>query len=483
MTKSRLFSTVALFALIAAAGFIALPAIAKDDAKDAPPAAAAPPAAMPVSVATVLQKDITSWSEFSGRLRAVEDVQVRPRVSGAIEEMHFKEGDIVKKGDKLFTIDLRPYQAALDQAEASLAAAKARADLSVSDYKRAKTLFTQKAYSQREYDEKNNGWKADVASVKAAEAAVELAKLNLEYAEVTSPIDGRVGRPDITVGNVVEAGAGAPVLTTVQSIDPIYADFDIDEQTYLKTRKALANGQTQDMPVYMALADETDFTREGKIVSFDNQLSGASGTMRVRASFPNPKGELTPGLFARIRLGNAEKTAATLINDAAVGTDQDRKFVYTVDDKGNVNYRPVQLGTTDSGLRIVETGLKPGENIVVNGLMRVHPGMQVQPMMVAMDTLKAPGVTDPAAAPDGKPAADTPAADTKPATDTGKPAEDKAGEDKPVDDKPSDAKPAEDKPADATPAEAKPAEAKPAETKPAEGPADAAPADKKTDTP
>jgi multidrug efflux system membrane fusion protein len=336
-----------------------------------------------------MQKEITRWSEFSGRLRAVEDVEVRPRVSGIIDEVHFKEGDTVKKGDPLFTIDMRPFKAALAQAEAQLASAQARGALAASTAERAEKLFKQKALSQREYDERTNGNKEALASIKAAEAALTLAQLNVEYAEVRAPITGRVGRPDITVGNTV--AAGMVVLTTIQSVDPVYADFDIDEQTYLRAMKTVRAGRAADMPVYMALADETEFRREGKIRSFDNQLSGDSGTMRVRAEFANTDGVLTPGLFARIRLGTADKTSAVLVNDSAVNTDQDRKYVYAVDDKGMVGYRPVQIGTLENGLRVIDSGLAAGEKIVVNGLQRVRPGMPVQPVIVSMETLKPEG--------------------------------------------------------------------------------------------
>lgn len=347
-------------------------------------------AAMPISVAGVLSREVTEWSEFSGRLRAAEDVQVRPQVGGTITEVHFKEGDIVQKDDRLFTLDLRPYKAAFDQALAAVDAAVARNELAVHEKNRSKSLLDEKALSQREYDERNNESKAAWASVKSAKAALEIAALNLEYAEVKAPITGRVGRADITVGNLVEAGPGAPVLTTIQSVDTVYADFDMDEHTYLRVVKSVhgAENKAQEMPVLMALADEQEFTRKGKIRSFDNQLSGDSGTMRVRAEFANPDGILTPGLFARIRLGGAEQYKAVLINDAAVGTDQNRKFVYVVDAEGKVNYRPVTLGALHDGLRTISDGLQPGENIIVNGLMRVHPGMTVQPMVVSMETLK-----------------------------------------------------------------------------------------------
>lgn len=360
-------------------------------AQAAAPDAGGAPQAMPVSVAASMGADITRWNEFSGRLSAVADVEVRPRVSGMVDEVHFREGDLVKKNDKLFTIDLRPFRAAYDRAAAALAAAEARVTLTGSDLGRAKKLLEERALSQREHDEKNNAHLEAVAAVKGAEAEVQLARLDLEYAEVRSPINGRAGRLDITVGNIVQAGQS--VLTTVQSVDPVYADFDIDEQTYLRVIKSMRGGDketsAENMKVFMALADETAFEREGRIRSFDNRLIADSGTLRVRAEFKNPDGILTPGLFARLRLGSAETHAAVLVNDAAIGTDQTRKFVYIVDGEGNIQYRPVTPGKlSPEGLRIIENGLQAGENIVVNGLQRVHPGMKVQPMMVSMETLK-----------------------------------------------------------------------------------------------
>ncbi len=379
-------------------------------AEAAIPEAGGMPQVMPVSVAAAVGADITRWNEFSGRLSAVEDVEVRPRVSGMVDEVHFREGDLVKKDDKLFSIDIRPFQAAYDRAAAALAAAEARVTLTGSELGRAKRLLEERALSQRELDEKNNAHLEAVAAVQGAEAEVQLAKLDLEYAEVRSPITGRVGRLDITVGNIVQAGQS--VLTTIQSVDPVYADFDIDEQTYLRVIKAMRGGDQEtsarNMKVFMALADETEFMREGSIRSFDNRLIADSGTLRVRAEFNNTDGILTPGLFARLRLGSAETQAAVLINDAAIGTDQTRKFVYVVDGEGNVQYRPISPGKLSAdGLRIIEGGLQAGENIIVNGLQRVHPGMKVQPMMVSMTTLKPEGAADgvPQAAPEGMPPA------------------------------------------------------------------------------
>jgi membrane fusion protein, multidrug efflux system len=336
--------------------------------------------AMPASVAEVVVRPITEWSEFSGRLRAVEDVAVRPRVSGVIESVNFKEGDMVEKGDKLITLDLRPYQAAYSQA-------KARADLMTMEASRGGRLFADKAIAKRELDEKN-------AAAKEAQAALELAALNLEYAEVLAPVSGRVGRIEITVGNMVDAGPGAPVLTTIQSLDPIYADFEIDEQTFLNNRTAENLGN---IPVHLALANEKEFMRQGKILSFDNQLGVNTGTLRVRASFANPSGELTPGLFARVRMGSAQQSEAVLVNEQAIGTDLNKKFVYAVKDDGSVEYRELTLGGTADGLRIVKSGLKPGDKIVIGRLIMMHPGAKIIPQPVPMDTLKAPQEAAPAA--------------------------------------------------------------------------------------
>ncbi len=415
MLKNIFVFTVscALGAYMVATGKLPLPGHDAPATTAAIAAGAEQPQAMPASVATTIGREIVEWSEFSGRLRAAEDVQIRPRVSGTIDAVHFKEGDLVKQGKTLFTIDVRPYKAVQQQMAAALKGAEARADLTRSDLERAEKLLAEKAVSQREFDEKKNAWREADAAVAAAKASLDLASLDLEYAEVRAPISGRVGRPDITVGNTVQAGQA--VLTTLQSVDPVFADFDMDERTYLRVLKSVrTDGKGGEMPVFLALADETEFTREGRIRSFDNQLSGDSGTLRVRAEFDNPDGLLTPGLFARIRLGSPEKTAAVLVNDKAIGTDQARRFVYALDAEGGVAYRPVTLGKlTQDGLRIVTSGLQAGEQIVVNGLMRIHPGMKVQPIPVSMETLegdKPAGEAAPAAEappmPDAPPAED-----------------------------------------------------------------------------
>lgn len=397
-TKTLHALTIAAFF---AAGYFANPALVLANA----PEEGGMPQAMPVSVATVSTQSLSEWHEFSGRLRAVEDVEVRPRVSGIVDAVHFTEGAIVEKDAQLFNLDLRPFEAALASARADVSAAQAQANLANSEIKRAKKLLGEKALSQREYDERANAARAAEAAVTSAKARETLAALDLEYAQVRAPIAGRVGRIEVTPGNTVQAGM--TVLTTMQSVSPIYVDFDIDEQTYLRLMKSVRiDNSVANMKVYMALADEVDFTREGRVQSFDNQLEGSSGTMRVRAVFENENGLLTPGLFARVRLGGAEKSETVVINDAAIGTDQSKRFVYTVDAQGMVNYRPVVLGDLTPFGRKIEGGLQAGENIVVNALWRTHPGMKVMPIMVSMETLQP--LAPPPGAPDAMPAQEQP---------------------------------------------------------------------------
>ena len=348
------------------------------------------PQAMPISVAVVNSVDITRYAEFSGRLRAVEDVEVRPRVSGFIDAVNFAEGDTVEKGKILFTIDRRPFQARYNTAVAAVVAAEASVKLAEREIKRARALLAEKALSQREFDERQSALDNARATLTGAQAQKDLYALDLEFAEVRAPITGRIGRPEITVGNTVRANED--IITTMQSINPVYLDFDIDEATYLGLMKSVRiDNSSANMPVAMALADENDFTRQGRIKSFDNQLLATSGTMRVRAEFDNTDGLLTPGLFARVRLGTPEKSQAIIINDSAINTDQSKRFVYVVGEDGTVQYREVKQGPMHPMGRIIESGLQSGEKIIVNGLLRARPGMKVTPMIVDMTTLKPAG--------------------------------------------------------------------------------------------
>jgi len=341
-----------------------------------------------VSVAEAIEREVQQWDEFTGRLEAVEAVEVRPRVTGYIESVNFTEGSIVKKGDLLFVIDPRPYRAELARAEAELARAIARAELAASDVERSEKLLDAKAVSREEYDQRINALRESQANVEAARAAVTAAKLDLEFTRVTSPIDGRVSRAVVTAGNLVTGGTTqATLLTTVVSIDPIYVTFEGDEQVYLKyselARRGARPGEAN--PVQIALANEQGFPHQGVVTFVDNQVDPRTGTIRVRAALENKDGYLTPGLFARVRLLGQRSYRAVLVDDRAVGTDQSQKFVYVVDDENKVSYRSVKLGRLNNGLRIIEEGLQPGENVIVNGLQRVRPGVTVAVEKVAMD--------------------------------------------------------------------------------------------------
>ena len=379
------------FASSRAAGAASLLALSVVLASGCAPQAAPAPQAPQVSVAEVLQRDLSDWDEFTGRTEAIESVEVRPRVSGYIERVAFAEGSIVRKGDLLFVIDPRPYRAELDKAEAELVRAQANAELARNEVARGDRLLSARAISREEYDQRVNAGRESDANVRAAQAAVETARLNLGYTRVTTPIDGRVSKAEVTLGNLVSGGtANATLLTSVVSVDPIYVAFEGDERVYLKYAslgqlRELQGANNVRNTVRVGLANETDFPHEGELVFLDNQLNPATGTIRARALLDNHDGRLTPGLFARVKLIGSEVVSAVVIDDRAVGTDQDQKFVYVVGKNNVVDYRAVKLGRVFEGLRIVEEGLEPGERIVVNGLQRVRPGVTIAPELVSMD--------------------------------------------------------------------------------------------------
>ncbi len=352
-----------------------------------PPEAPPPPA---VSVAPVLQREISEWDEFSGRLEAVDQVEIRPRVGGYIKRVTFTEGREVRKGEVLFEIDPREYQADLERAQAQLQQALTAADLARREVARAEKLVNVQAISREEFDSRTSALANNVAAVRAAEAAVETARLNLGWTAVRAPIAGRVSRAEVTEGNLVQSGPpDATLLTTVVALDSMYLYFDSDEQTYLRySDRAAAAGnrgwRDARLPVYLGLANETGFPHEGRLDFVDNRIDPASGTIRTRAIFSNRGREFTPGLFARVKLVGSQRAPALLVRDAAIGTDQDRKFVLVVGPGDTLAYRPVELGRLTEGLRIVRSGIKPGERVVVNGLMRVRPGIKVTPTAVAM---------------------------------------------------------------------------------------------------
>jgi multidrug efflux system membrane fusion protein len=347
-------------------------------------AAAAPAPGPEVDVATVVSQTITEWQSYSGRLEAVDKVDIRPLVPGKIVAVHFSDGAIVKKGDPLFTIDPKPYQAEAERAAAQVAAAEARAAYAASDAERADRLISGNAIARRDYDEKQNAAREANANLRAARAALDAARVSLSYSEVTAPVAGRVSRAELTVGNIVSSGANAPLLTTLVSVSPIYASFEVDEQTYLRYMRGNAGSATKTMPVSMGLADETDYSRNGSVVSVDNRMDAGSATIRVRARFDNADGALVPGLYARLKVGGGKAQPAVMVNDAAVGTDQAKNFVLVVDAQNKVQYREIKLGNLHEGLRVVSSGLAAGERIIVNGLQRAKPNDSVSAHIVPM---------------------------------------------------------------------------------------------------
>jgi multidrug efflux system membrane fusion protein len=346
-----------------------------------------PPAPPPpqVTVAAVLEREINEWDEFTGRMQAVETVEIRPRVSGQVQRVAFEEGKEVKKGDVLFVIDPRPYRAELARAAAELERTRTRAALATRDLERARFLIEKQAISQEEFDLRTSALEENQAAIRAAEAQVADAGLDVEWATVRSPIDGRVSRAEVTEGNLVESGPGeATLLTTVVSLDPMYVYFEGDEQTYLKYGQLARSGSrasSRDVenPIFLGLANEEGFPHEGYVDFVDNQLDPSTGTIRARAVFSNADRLFTPGLFARLKLVGSGRYTARLVRDSAIGTDQDKKFVLVLQPDSTVEYRRIEPGRVVEGLRIVTSGLEGGEKIVVNGLQRVRSGMKVDP--------------------------------------------------------------------------------------------------------
>jgi RND family efflux transporter MFP subunit len=367
-----------------------LAACARNEAAETPPA---PPA---IRASKVISKSISEYDEFTGRFEAVERVEVRPRVSGYVTAAQFQQGHEVKKGDILYVIDPRPYQATLKHAQAELARARTQLALAESEHTRAGKLVAERAISQEEFDARTSGNEQAAANLEAAKAAVESAALDLSFTEVRSPISGLVGRAEITAGNLVSAGQ--TLLTTVVSIDPIYVSFDGDEQVYLKNvglelRGELKSNRTGNNPLWVGLSDEQGHPHEGHMVFLDNELDPNTGTIHARGLFANKDRRFTPGMFARVKVIGSGQYDALLINDSAIGTDQSVKFVLKVGAENKVEYAPVKLGPLVDGLRVVREGLKADDVILVKGLQQVRPGMPVSPQLVAMGEQKRGGNT------------------------------------------------------------------------------------------
>ena len=379
-TRRRgLIAAATLAALVAlGAGGFALRSTGAES-KAAASAGSTAPQEIPVPVAVVEEHEVTTWDEFSGRLEAVERVDVRSRVAGAVKSVHFVEGALVKRDELLVTIDPDPYAAEVDRAQAQVVAAQARLSYTKSEHERAQRLWDESAIARRELDERVNAAQEADANLRAAQAALQSARLNLGYTQVRAPVAGRVGRLEVTVGNLVAAGPGAPVLTTLVSVNPMYASFDADEHVVLR---ALKEGK-QDIAVEAETVTNGGRQLRGRLQLIDNQVNTRSGTVRVRAVFDNRDGSLIPGQFVKLRMGRAKAERALLVSERAVGTDQDKRFVFVVGPDDKAIWRQVTLGGTANGQRIVTAGLEPGERIVVNGLQRVRPGALLAPQPAA----------------------------------------------------------------------------------------------------
>ena len=376
-----------------------------------PGPAGGPPGAPPVSVAPAVQRTVTDIEEFTGRLEAPRSVEVRPRIGGTIDKVHFRDGQPVAQGAMLFTIDPKPFQAELARAQSQLTAARSRAALATSDLARAKKLLDSKAVSAQEFDQLTSGAATSGADIAAAEAAVRVAQLNLGYTSVRAPMAGQLSRAIITEGNLVNDQS---VLTTLVATQTVYAYFDGSEQTFLRLRK----GDPGQRLVHMGLADEPGLPHEGKVDFIDNQLNPQTGSIRMRAVFDNPKGEFTPGLFTRIQLAGGAAYTAVLTPERAISTDQSKKLVFVIGEGNVAQPREVHLGTLIDGMRVVTSGLKAGDLVVVDGLQRVRPGAPVQPIKVETDERGMPIATPPAGGPPGAApaasAASAPASAAKP---------------------------------------------------------------------
>lgn len=379
-SNTSLPSSVAVIASLA----VVITAMVSDPAS----AQQAPGQPVAVSVAKVEARPAVVWDEFSGRLEAIEHVDIRSRVAGVVEKVHFREGALVKAGDPLLTIDRAPYATEVDRLEAQVAAAEARVVFAKSELGRARKLEGSPALSARDLDSRVNSYSEAVANVRASKAALEAARLQLGYTIVRAPVDGRVGDLRVTVGNLIGAGVGAPVLTTLVSVNPIYASFNADEAVVTRAMaslspEALANADVDKFRVQISTADNGGWV-DAHLQLIDNHVDAASGTVRLRAVVANPDGKLIAGQFARVRMARPSTGPVVAITERAIGTDQDRKFVLVVGSDNKASYRAVKLGAKAGRLRIIADGLKPDESIIVAGLQHVRPGSPVKPQRVTM---------------------------------------------------------------------------------------------------
>jgi RND family efflux transporter MFP subunit len=353
-----------------------------------------------VTVSKPEQKEVVNWNEFTGRTAAVKLVSVTPRVSGYIVNIPFKEGDVVHQGDLLFQIDPRPYQHACEQAVGQLHQAQANKQLQDATFARQQRLRDTGVIAKEDYDTAVSNKDQAAAQVISAQAALDSARLNLEFTHVTSPINGRVSRQLVNIGNLVQADSTQ--LTTIVSIDPIYAYFSMDELAALRYQRLvgqgkLAGSEEGKFPVYLQLQDETGFPHQGTIDFSDNSFDSSTGTLLVRGSFPNPDGFLTPGSFVRVRVASSPKYDALLVADRAIGSDQDQSFVYVVDSKNIARLRHITIGQLAEGLRVVKSGLQPDDEVVINGIIKVRPDSPVKPQLGSMEQFSSNDISMPLA--------------------------------------------------------------------------------------
>ncbi len=391
-TRAVALRTAVGAALLAALGLQLAGCSQSADAQGGPPPAPA------VSVAPAVERSVIDSEEFSGRLEAADYVELRPRVSGTIDKVHFTDGASVQKGQLLFTIDPRPFEAEAARAQSLLTSAKARADLAQSELARNKTLLDAQAISRQEFDQSTSGTRTSQADIQGAEAALRVARLNLDYTKVRAPIGGRASRANITVGNLVNEQS---VLTSIAGVSKVYAYFDGSEQTYLRLRSD--KGGERVPKVRMGLANEQGFPHLGTVDFIDNRLNPQTGAIRMRANFDNAKGQFTPGLAARLSMEGTSAYTAVMVPERAIGTDQTKKFVYVVGADGQAQFREIKPGALMEGMRVVQGNLKAGENVVVDGLQRIIPGVPVQPQVLKVDAKGMP-IFPPPPGPPGAPA-------------------------------------------------------------------------------
>jgi RND family efflux transporter MFP subunit len=359
------------------------------------PSEASPATPNSVTVSYPVQEYVTDYAEFTARIAAVDSVEIRAHVWGYLQKVNFKEGDLVRKGDILFELDPRPYQALLNQAKAKVAQDKAQLAFDEAEYQRSLQLYQRTAVTRSQLDKAAAARDVDIANIEADKAAVASNELNLDYTKVTAPVSGRASRYNVTVGNLIQSGdqGGGTLLTTIVSVDPMYAYFDVDELTVQRVRQLVREGKLKSsretaVPVSLALAAEEGYPRQGTVNFVDNQINAKTGTLRARGVFPNKDESLSAGFFARVRVPIGPAHDALLVTDRALDNDQGQKIVYVVDRDSKVVTRPVRLGALHDGLREVADGLKSGERVIVNGLQQVRPGAAVEPKLVRMPSPK-----------------------------------------------------------------------------------------------